>query len=365
LKILDRYILSKYFKTFIFTVLLLLPIAIAIDISEKIKKFIKHEDLTVWTIAKDHYLNFVIYYTNTFMPLALFIAVILFTSKLASNTEIIAMQSGGISFPRLMRPYFIGATIIFIIAFFANHFMVPISNKTFEKFHRDYIASTWSMRDKDKVSNLNLQLDENNFIFFKDFNTTRNNGNYFGYDHFENGELKYKLTSRRISYEKKDSAFTYVLKDFKKRYITPNNDIIIKGKKFDTIFSIKPSEFKTVGYLAKEMNSFDLMNMIEVATKRGVKNLNPYKVELYKRSSMPASVFALTVIAVALAFRKKRGGMGVNLAVGVALMFMYVFFMKIFEVIAASSNTNPLLLVWLPNIIFGILAIFLYRNAKK
>ena len=363
MKILDKYIISKYFKTFIFTVLLLLPIAIAIDISEKIHKFIKHEDLTIWTIAKDHYLNFVIYYTNTFMPLALFIAVILFTSKLASNTEIIAMSSGTVSFPRLMRPYMVGATIIFIFAFYANHFIVPNANKIGEKFHRDYIASKWSMRGKDKVENLNLQLDQDNYVFFRNFNLKQNSGDYFSYEHFDNGVLTYKLTSRIIKYNKKDS--TYTLKDFRKRYILPNNDVIIKGKEFDTIFNISPKELKTVDYLAKEMNSFKLKEMIEVSEKRGVKNLNPYKVELYKRSSMPTSVFALTIIAVALAYRKKRGGMGINLAVGVALMFMYVFFMKIFEVIASSSNTNPLLLVWLPNIIFGILAIYLYFHAKK
>jgi len=363
LKILDKYIILKYFKTFIFTVLLLLPIAIAIDISEKIHKFIKHEDLTIWTIAKDHYLNFVIYYTNTFMPLALFIAVILFTSKLASNTEIIAMSSGTVSFPRLVRPYMLGATIIFVFAFYANHFIVPNSNKIGEKFKRDYIASSYSMRGTDRVENLNLQLTQNDFIFFQKFFLKRDRGDYFSYEHFEKGILKYKLTSRTIKFNKKDS--TYTLKDFRKRYIFPNKDIIYKGKKFDTIFNILPKELKTIDYLAKEMNSKKLKKMIEVSERRGVKNLNSYKVELYKRSSMPTSVFALTIIAVALAYKKRRGGMGINLAIGVALMFMYVFFMKIFEVIAASSHSNALLLVWLPNIIFGILAVFLYFNAKK
>ena len=368
-----------------------MPIAIAIDISEKIHKFIAHEDLTIWTIAKDHYLNFVIYYTNTFMPLGLFIAVILFTSKLAGNTEIIAMNSGGVSFPRLMRPYLIGATIIFVIAFYANHFVVPNANKTWEKFHRTYIASKWKMRGEYRVENINLQLNDNDFVFFKDFNLKQNSGNYFSYEHFEDGKLVYKLTSRRISYHRKkkilskaglkpnkdkfntikdslkkqDTSFVYTLKDFRKRYIYPDKDVIIKGKAFDTIFSVKPSELKTVDYLAKEMNSIDLKKYIKISEKRGVKNLNAYRVELYKRSSMPTSVFALTIIAVALAYRKKRGGMGVNLAIGVALMFFYVFFMKIFEVIAASGTSNALLLVWLPNIIFGILAIFLYFNAKK
>ncbi len=388
MKILDKYIISKYFKTFIFTVLLLMPIAIAIDISEKIRRFNQHEDLTVWVIAKEHYLNFVIYYTNTFMPLGLFIAVILFTSKLASNTEIIAMNSGGVSFPRLMRPYMIGATIIFIFAFYSNHFIVPKANKTFEKFHRTYIVSKWKMRGEYKVENVNLQLNDNDFIFFKSFNLKTNRGEYFTYEHFDNGILKYKLTGRSITYHRKnskskkkkiedksivskdtlkkiDSSFIYTLKDYRKRYVYSGKDVIVKGKVFDTIFNIKPSELKTVDYLAKEMNSFKLNEYINVAKKRGVKNLNPYRVELYKRSSMPTSVFALTIIAVALSFKKKRGGMGVNLAVGISLMFFYVFFMRIFEVIAASAGTNPLLLVWLPNIIFGILAVFLYINAKK
>lgn len=362
MKILDKYILSKYFKTFIFTILLLLPIAIAIDISEKIHKFIKHEDLSVWTIAKEYYLNFSIYYINTFMPLALFIAVILFTSKMAANTEIIAMHSGGISFPRLIRPYFIGATIIFVFAFYANHFIVPSSNKTHEKFKRDYL--THHSKIKFQVDNVNLQLnDKGDFIYMKNFNLKTKNGNYFSFEHFEGSELKYKIMSRKIKYNKKDS--TYTLNDYKKRYIQKDGDIIKKGRKMDTVFDFKPSDLQFVDYLAKEMNSIKLSKHIDKSEQRGIKNLNSYRVELYKRSSMPTSVFALTIIAVSLAFRKKRGGMGVNLAIGVALMFVYVFFMKIFEVFGASATANPLLLVWLPNIIFGILAIFLYLNAKK
>ena len=340
----------------------MLPIAIAIDISEKIHKFIKHEDLTVWEIAKDYYLNFAIYYTNTFMPLALFIAVILFTSKMAGNTEVIAMNSGGVSFPRFVRPYFIGASIIFVVAFYANHFLVPQSNVTWEKFKRDYLSYTGKI--KHRVENINLQLnDKGDVIYIKDFNLKTNSGNYFSYEHFDGTELKYKIMSRRIVFNKKDTTFS--LKTYKKRHILAHGDQIEKGKKFDTIFDFKPSDLQFVDYLAKEMNSVKLYKHILKSEKRGVKNLNSYRVELYKRSSMPMSVFMLTIIAVALSFRKKRGGMGMNLAAGVSLMFIYVFFMKIFEVMGASATANPLLMVWTPNIIFGILAIFLYFNAKK
>ncbi len=342
--------------------MLLLPIAIAIDISEKIHKFIKHEDLTIWEIARDHYFTFSIYYTNTFMPLALFIAVILFTSKMAGDSEVIAMNSGGVSFPRFIRPYFIGATTIFLVAFIANHFLVPESNKVAGKFKRDYL--THVSRIKNQVNNVNLQLNEDgDIIFLKRFNFKNNSGSYFSYEHFDGIKLKYKLTSKRIKYNEKDSTFT--LSDYKKRYILKNRDSIIKDKKLDTVFDFMPRDLLIIDYLAKEINSIDLYNHIVKSKKRGLKNLNSYKVELYKRTSMPISVFALTIIAVALTFKKRRGGIGVNLAIGVALMFIYVFFMKIFEVLGASATANPLLMVWIPNIIFGILAIYLYFHAKK
>jgi len=342
--------------------MLLLPIAIAIDISEKIHKFIKHEDLTIWEIVKDYYLNFSIYYANTFMPLALFIAVIMFTSKLAGNTEVIAMSSGGVSFPRFVRIYFFGAILIFLFAFFANHFLVPYSNKTYEGFKRKYL--THSSRIKNQADNVSVQLnDAGDIIFIKNFNFKSNKGNYFSYEHSKNGKLYYKLMSKRIKFNKKDS--TYTLADFKKRYILKHKDSIVKGKKMDTIFDFKPSDIQIAGYLSKEMNSLDLMKHIKNSKKRGIKNLNDYRVELYKRSSMPTSVFMLTIIAVSLSFRKKRGGMGVNLAIGVVIAFIYVFFMKIFEVLGAAPTSNPLIMVWIPNIIFAILATFLYYNAKK
>ena len=362
MKILDKYLLKKYFTTFIFTIVLLIPVAVAIDVSEKIHKFLEHEDLTVFEIIKDYYLNFIIFYTNMFMPLALFIAVILFTSKIASNTEVIAMNSGGLSFSRIAKPYIFGALIIFLIAFYANHFVVPNANKKFEAFKEKYLRRT--KLAKNRVNNVNLQLSENgDYIFIKEFNLKNNSGTYFAYEHFDGLKLKYKITGRRITYNKKDS--TYTIKDYKKRHILKNNDIIEKGKTLDTIFSFKPSDLVFVDYLAQEMNSIKLYQHIKKSEKRGVKNLNTYRVELIKRSSIPTSAFILTIIAFSLAQRKKRGGTGINLAFGVALMFIYVFFMKVAEVLGASATAKPLFMVWLPNIIFGILAIYLYFNARK
>ena len=362
MKILDRYILRKYFITLFFTLLILIPIAIAIDISEKIDKFIKHTDLTVSEIINDYYVNFIINYGNTFMPLALFISVILFTSKLSNNSEIIAINSSGISFNRFLRPYFIGATIIALVSLVSNHFFVPKSNKTFEQFHENYLRTN-KKHLSSYVKKVNLQLSEDDLIYIGSFNLKTNNGYYFSYEKYDNNILKYKLIGQSIKWIEKDS--TYRINNYRKRIITDKDDIIETGVVFDTVFNFQPKDLLYVDYLAKEMQSPKLAKLIEISEKRGVKNLNNYKVELYKRTSLPVSSYILTIIAVSLASRKRRGGMGVSLAIGLTLMFIYVFFLKVSEVLGSTAESYPLFMVWLPNIIFGILAIFLYKNANK
>jgi len=361
MKILDKYILKKYFTSFFFTIILLIPIAVTIDISEKMSKFLAHKDLSVYQIIKEHYLNFVIFYTNMFMPLALFIAIVMFVSKMAKNTEIIAITSGGISFTRFLRPFLIGSTIIFIIALYANHFVVPNANKVSEAFFRKYLTKD-PKYNKRYAKDVNLQLDDNgNYVFIKNFNLKNNSGSYFSFEHFDCKKLKYKLTARNIKYN--DS--TYELRNVKKRHVLKDRDIIEKIPKMDTIFDFKPNDLIYVDYLAKEMTSPVLYKHIKKSEKRGIKNLNAYRVELYKRTSLPFSAFILSIIAVALTHKKKRGGTGINLAVGISLLFIYVFFMKVTEVMGASATSNAFLLVWIPNILYSIIAIYLYYNAKK
>lgn len=363
MKILDKYILKKYFTSFIFTVMLLIPIAIAIDISEKMSYFLLHKELSVYQIITDHYLNFIIYYTNMFMPLALFIATVMFVSKMAKNTEIVAITSGGISFTRFLKPFLIGSTIVFLIALYANHFIVPNANKIMEGFYRKYLTKN-PKYSKTYISNINLQLDDNgNYVYIKDFNIKNNSGSYFTFENYKGKQLNYKITARNIKYI--DSNNTYQLRSVKKRHLLKEKDFIEKIKKMDTIFDFKPKDLINIDYLAKEMNSVDLYKHIKKSEKRGIKNLNSYRVELYKRTSLPFSAFILSIIAVALTHRKKRGGTGINLAIGVSLLFVYVFFMKVTEVMGASATSNAFLLVWIPNILYSIIAIYLYLNAKK
>ena len=360
MKILDKYILGKYFTTFFFTLLILIPIAVAIDVSEKYSKFSDHANLGVVEIISDYYIPFIISYGNTFMPLALFLSTILFTSKLASNTEIVAIHGAGIPYKRFLKPYILGAFLIGLISLTANHFVLNKSNKTFEEFSEAYLRR--EKKTKTYVNEVNLQLTENDVVYFKKFNFSRNNGGHFSYQHFDGRDLKYILTGRSINWREKDS--TYSISNYTKRWIGKKKDSIESGKRLDTIFNFFPKDLLYVDYLAVEMASPELYQHIKESENRGVKNLNKYKVELYSRTTLPVSSIILTIIAVSLASRKRRGGVGVNLAVGVSLMFLYVFFMKVTEVLGASAANNPAIMVWIPNIIFGVIALYLYFKAK-
>lgn len=362
MRILDKYILKKYLGSFVFTLFILIPIAIAIDVSEKIDKFLRHTNLSIGEIIEDYYVNFIIYYANTFMPLALFIAVIFFTSKLSNNTEIIAINSASISFQRFLRPYFIGATIVTVFALLMNHFVVPRGNKTLTKFEKKYIKTRNNVKHN-YVKEFNMRLGEGRFIYVQNFGLRTNRGYDFSYEEFDGLKLKYRLTGNDIKWNKRDSTFT--LSNYKKRRFFNDNDEIESGAKFDTIFDFSPTDFLYVDYLSREMPSNELYSFIEKSKKRGVKNLNAYHVELYKRTSLPVSSYILTLIAVCLAFRKRRGGVGINMAVGIGLMFIYVFFMKVSEVLGAVAGNSAVLFVWMPNGIFGLIAVYLYFKSKK
>ena len=361
MRILDWYILKRYLLTFLFTLLIFIPIAVVIDISQKVDKFLAHSDLTTMQIIDEYYKNFIIYYTNTFMPLALFIAVILFTTKLSNNTEIVAMTSARISFTRFLFPYMIGATLITIFALAMNHFVVPNSSKKRKAFEKEYL--TRKRYTDNLIRNFSLQLNDSTYIYLKSYNFKSSTGTYFAIENYSGIELREKLTADNIRWNKQDSTFR--LTRYKVRKLYKEKDSISAGVNLDTAFAFTPRDLLFKSALSQEMPSDELSEFIGISKKRGVKNLNAYLVELYKRTSLPLSTYILTIIAVALAFKKKRGGIGINLALGIGIMFIYVFFMKIVEVLGAVAGTNSLVYVWIPNIVFGALAAYLYNNARK
>lgn len=362
MKIIDWYILKRFLVTFLFTLLILIPIAIAIDIAEKIDNFLEHADLGFYQIVDEYYKNFIIYYTNTFMPLALFIAVIFFTSKLSNNTEIIAITNAKVSFTRFLYPYFVGATLVTILSLVMNHFVVPNSSKTRKAFELEYIKKRKKSEMK-FVTDFSLQLTDSTYIFIRSFDTERYSGYDFSSELYDGLKLKSKLVADNIRYNAKDSMF--VLMNWRKRIIQAKKDSIDSGSKIDTVFSFTPKDLIYQSALSQEMPSDELYDFIELSRKRGVKNLNNYLVEFHKRTSLPLASYILTIIAVALSFRKRRGGTGINLAIGIGLMFIYVFLLKISEVLGAVAGVNSLLYVWLPNVFFGGVAVYLYLNARK
>jgi lipopolysaccharide export system permease protein len=360
LKIIDKYILKRYLVTFTVMLLMFIPIGIVIDVSEKINKILANK-VPFPDVAR-YYLDFTIYFANLLFPIFLFLSVIWFTSKLANNTEIIAILSSGISFTRFLRPYIIGATIVSIFALIMSIYLVPKASLGFKSFRYRYL-NTYANSEAKENTNVLRQISKDEYIYVSNFNDISKIAFNFSMEKFKDDKLQYKLNASRIKFNPKDS--TYTLFNYTKRKVGALNDIIENGEKKDTVFNFDLDDLTPVVYIAETLPLHELTKFIEKERERGSSNINVYLVVLYKKYSIPVSAFILTIIAVAVSSMKRRGGMGVNLAIGIILAFAFVFLDKVFGVLAEASTAPPLLAVWTPNILFGILAIYLLRNAKR
>ena len=358
MKKLDLYIIKKFLGTFVFTIVLLLAIAIVIDISEKIDNFMQ-DGITMNEVINDYYVNFILFYGNMFMPLVVFLAAILFTSKMADQTEIVAYLAGGISFNRLLLPYFVSATILAGVSLIINHQILPSSNSVRKEFEAIYVDHKTHQR----FENIHRQIKPGEYIYIKTYNTESNRGFDFSIEKFEGTKLVSKLSSDYINFNPEDSI--YKLRNWRMRILTATNDTISNGYQKDTTFSFLPKELTPVVYAAETMPYAELNKFIEEEQFRGSENISSYLVEKHRRTSMPASTYILTLIAVSLSYKKKRGGMGMNLAAGLGLMVLYIFFMRIADTFAIKDDFPPMLAVWIPNITFGLLSLYLYNNARK
>ncbi len=358
LSILDRYILRKYLGTFILMLLLFIPIGITVNLAEKIDKILANE--APFMAVAIYYLDFTVYFANLLFPLFLFLSVIWFTSKLANNTEVIAFLSSGVSYYRFLRPYIIGATIVCIGALILGMYLAPMASKGFNEFTYNYLKK--GKRDRNQT-NVYRQINDNDYIYVSYFNVKEKSGNNFTLEHIEGNKMTFKISASRIKFNEKDS--TYSMFNYKKRTIGENEDILEKRAKVDTTFTFELEDLTPVEYIAETLNYPELNKFIAREKERGSSYINRYEVVRYKRWSLPVSAYILTIIAVAVSSMKRRGGMGVNLAIGIAIGMVYIFFDKIFGTMAQQSTFSPFLATWFPNIVFGILAIYLLRNAKR
>ncbi len=358
MKILDWYILKRYLLTFLMMLLLFIPIGITVNLAEKIGKILENE-VPFGEVAM-YYLNFTIYFANLLFPLFLFLSVIWFTSKLANQTEIVAFLSSGVSYFRFMRPYMIGATVVAIFALFLGLYLAPMASRGYNQFvYKNLKKSKAELQDKD----IFRQINDNDYIYVSNFDPKQKLGNNFTYEHFKGNKLKYKIFANSISYVEEDS--TYRLFNYVKRTIGDHDEIVETTRRKDTLFSFDLEDLTPVEYIAETLSYTDLNNFIKKEKERGSSNIGRYEVVKYKKWSLPVSVFILTIIAVAVSSIKRRGGMGVNLAIGISIAMVYVFFDKVFGVMAEQSDFPPLVAVWFPNVIFGILAIYMLYNAKR
>lgn len=358
LKTFDIYIIRKFLGTFFFALALILAISIVFDLTEKLDKFIQNQ-APLKAVIFDYYLNFIPYFANLYSGLFLFISVIFFTSKLAFNSEIIALLSSGISFRRLMVPYMISAAVIFSLSYSLGNFVIPPANKKMIDFKFDYVKKKPTNSDR----NIHRQLSPNVYIYMERYDANDDYGRNFSIERFENNKLVSKLTSDFIRWDRERKTWTitnYVIRDIKK-----DDEFLTKGAKIDTTLAIVPEEFKTKKEDVEVMDYFELKSFINQQKLRGVSALEQYEVEHHRRTAAPFSAFILTIIGASLSSRKVRGGIGLHLGIGIALSFTYIMFLQVAKVFALSGSVSPLVSMWIPNIIFAVIAVFIYRWAAK
>jgi len=357
LKRIDSYIISKFLGTFFFSMGLIMAIVVVFDFNEKLDKFMNH-DVSSHEIIFHYYLNFIPYFGVRFSPLFIFISVIYFTSKLASDTEIIAILASGVSFRRLLRPYMMAAGFLAVLTFALNSFWIPIANKTRLAFEDKYIKKTTS----DFTRRIQMEVEPGVIMYIDRFEKASSTGYDFFLEKYDGKKLVSRLTANRIH---EDSTYRWSMSEYMIRNFDGLRETITKGTTLDTTIHVKPEEFFIVKGWSEQLTTPELKRYLDRQAKRGVANIKEYSVEFNRRFSFPFSAFILTLIGVSLASRKVRGGMGLHLGLGIAISFSYIMFDTISGSFAEGGDISPTLAVWLPNILFFFVGLYLYKKAPK
>lgn len=359
MKLIDKYIIGKYFGTFFFIMAIIMAISIVFDLSEKLDDFLRTKP-TVYQLIFHYYFNFIIYYSNIFSSLLLFISIIIFTSNMAQRTEVIAILSSGVSYNRYLRPYMIATTILVVFTIVLNHFGLPYANKT----RIDFESAYWHGKFNIQKTNLHREITPGTIVYFGRFTAENTVGYNFSIEKWDGDSLIYKLMSDRIVRDN-DSSNKWTVQNFFIREIDGEQERIRSGSKLDTIFDFKIEDFGQNLDYAMAMDSKVLNNYIDTQRQRGADDLARYRLELHQRTSLPVAAYVLMIIGVSIASRKVRGGIGLHIVVGVVIAFLYLLFLRMFSVSAMNAGLHPLLAVWIPNFLFALIAWFFYMRAAK
>lgn len=355
---LDWYIIKKFLGTYVFMILLIISIAVVFDINEKIDKFMTN-NATLEGIVFDYYLNFIPYYTNLFSPLFVFLAVIYFTSKMSNNSEIIAILSTGISFRRFLKPYMMSAFIIAVFTFIFGGYIIPKANATRIEFEHTFVDPR---KKKTGDRDIQFKVGPGTIVYFGNFDLASNTGYNFSMDHFDNLNLNSRLTAQSIKY---DSAYNWTIRNYQVREFDGLIETIHTGSSIDTVLQIVPNDFIIASSDQQMMTSPDLRNYIKSQKERGMGNIQPFQIEYHSRIAMVFSAFILTIIGASISARKVKGGMGLNIGIGLALSMAYILFMTVSSTFAIKGGMSPLIAAWIPNIFFSGIAFYLYKRAPN
>ncbi len=358
LKIIDKYILKKFIATFCLAIGLIIVIIIIFDVSEKLDDFLENR-APLHLIIFQYYLNFIPSFINLFSPLFVFISVVYFSSKMAGNTEVIAILGNGISFRQFLKPYIIGSIGIAFVILILGNFVIPVNNTYVTDFERKYVKNAYH----NSMTNIHIQYRKGHQIYVESFDNRNNVGVRYTEEFFDGKSMNMKITADQISYDSlqgKWHAYHYTRRTMSglRESLYQTNDTLIT-------VPIQPSEFNINYENVETMNFFKLRRFIKQEELRGSSLVGSYRIELYQRLLNPLAIVIMTLIGVAISTQKRRGGMGLHLALGISIAFAFVIFMKVSTVFATEGNLSPLLAVLLPIMIFGFAAFILIKKAPK
>ena len=358
---LDGYIIRKFLVTFFMAILFLAAITIIFDISEKIEDFVR-QDVPVKSIIFDYYVNFLPYFINKYAPMFVFLTVIFFTSKMTQDSEVVAILSSGISYHRLMVPYLLSATLIALISLWMSMWIIPHANEKRVDFEMKY--NSFMKAQVKQGRNMHYKLEDNRFVFFESFSAYNNTAYNFSLEDLSGGRLTSKLQAESAQFDTTTGVWklrNYIIRD----YDEGMQDHIRTGRQLDTALSLTRDDFFINRFTIEKLNERDLRKLIRTQIRRGDASVNRAQIEMHNRYAMPVSVLILTIIGVSLCTKKKRGGMGWNLAAGTALGFSYILFMQFSEMFVITDTLPAKIAIWLPNYLYAAIAAVLYIKAPK
>lgn len=355
-KTIDRYIIRKFLGTYVFAIILLLAIVVMFDINEKLDAFLK---APLHATIVDYFLNFIPYFANQFAPLFTFIAVIFFTSKLAMHNEIVAMLSSGMSFRRLLRPYMVSAAVIAAVSFVLSAYIIPPANVKRINYTNTYVKN----KRVDYGANIMLMVAPNEIAYINRYDNITKTGIRFSLESFDKDKrLVSRLTATSIRW---DTLYNWRVNDYVIRDFRDGREYISKGMSLDTIIPFEPRDFLIAVNDCEKMTTPALARYVERQKERGVANIRTFEVEYHRRFAMTAAAFILTIIGMSLSSRKVKGGMGLNIGIGLVLSFGYILFMTVTQTFALSGLTSAMVAMWIPNVLFSLIALVLYIRARR